>query len=200
MPPTSRPVIVFAHGAGAPSTHPWMEGWAARLAAFGDVRRFDYPYMEAGRKAPDRLPKLMDRHRAVIDEARADGRPLVLAGKSMGSRVGCHVADDVAADAVVCFGYPLVSIRGAVRDEVLLALRTPILFVSGDRDRLCPLDALAGVRPRMEAPNELHVVRGGDHSLMLRKRDLKAWETTQEASDEEAASAVGAFLRTRLAP
>ena len=95
---------------------------------------------------------------------------------------------------MVCFGYPLVSIRGAVRDEVLLALRTRILFVSGDRDRLCPLEALGSVRARMTAPSTLHVVRGGDHSLNLRKRDLKAWGIEQGDSDNQAMDAVQAFL------
>jgi predicted alpha/beta-hydrolase family hydrolase len=119
---------------------------------------------------------------------------LVLIGKSMGSRVGCHIADEVGARAVVCFGYPLVSVRGVLRDEVLLALRTPILFVSGDRDRLCPLDRLEAVRGRMSAPSTLHVVVGGDHSLALRKRDLKARGIDQGDSDAEAARAVRSFL------
>jgi len=195
-----RPLLVFAHGAGAPSTHPWMEAWAARLAAIGTVHRFNYRYTEAGRKAPDRLPKLMDRHLEVVAEARAahPGAPLVLVGKSMGSRVGCHIADEVGAAAVVCFGYPLVSIKGAVRDEVLLALRTPILFVSGDHDRLCPLPALEDVRPRMVAPSTVHVVPGGDHSLRLGKRDLKARGIEQGDSDADAIAAVEAFLGEHL--
>lgn len=177
-------------------THPWMEAWAARLDAVGHVHRFNYRYTAQGRKAPDRLPKLMARHLEVVAEARAThpDAPLVLVGKSMGSRVGCHIADEVGARAVICFGYPLVSIRGALRDEVLVALRTPILFVSGDRDRLCPLPALEEARPRMTAPSTLHVVRGGDHSLQLRKRDLKEWGITQEGSDDAAFGAVRSFL------
>jgi len=67
---------------------------------------------------------------------------------------------------LVCLGYPLQSgATGALRDQVLLGLRTPILFVQGTRDPLCPLDKLAAVRPRMTAPNQLFVVEGGDHSL-----------------------------------
>nr|GMD09088.1 KAT8 regulatory NSL complex subunit 3 [Ipomoea batatas] len=36
---------------------------------------------------------------------------------------------DIGASAVVCLGYPLKGINGAVRDEILLKLRVPIMFV-----------------------------------------------------------------------
>src|SRR6185436_3698265 len=90
-----RPSFLFAHGAGAPSASGWMRAWRDRLATLGDVVAFDYPYMRAGRKTPDKLPALIAAHRAVLAEARAKaqpGDPLFLIGKSMGGRVGCHVA------------------------------------------------------------------------------------------------------------
>src|SRR5262245_31365554 len=141
-----RPIILFAHGAGAPSASAWMQGWARRLETLGDVVCFDYPYMKAGRKTPDRLPALIEAHRLALAEARAGhgGRPVVLAGKSMGGRVGCHLAGELgeadAAAAVVCFGYPLRSgSTGAMRDQVLISLKTPTLFLQGTRDPLCGL-------------------------------------------------------------
>ncbi len=51
-----RPSFVFAHGAGAPSSSAWMRAWRDGWATLGDVVAFDYPYMRAGRKAPDRCP------------------------------------------------------------------------------------------------------------------------------------------------
>ena len=79
----------------------------------------------------------------------------------MGGRVGCHVALEETVAGVICLGYPLQSgATGAMRDEVLLALRTPILFVQGSRDALCPLDKLAAVRARMTAPSTLAGRRG----------------------------------------
>src|SRR4051812_6070037 len=116
-PPAHAPLFLFAHGAGAPSSSAWMKRWAERLGALGVVVPFDYPYMRNGRKTPDRLPALIAAHRAALDEASAkhgQGRPIVLAGKSMGSRVGCHLAVELFAEgrapaAVVCFGYPLRS-------------------------------------------------------------------------------------------
>jgi len=171
-PVAARPFFLFAHGAGAPSSSAWMVAWRDRLATLGDVVTFDYPYMRAGRKTPDKLPALIAAHREALAGARARATgPLYLIGKSMGGRVGCHVALEETVAGVVCLGYPLQSgSSGAMRDEVLLALRTPILFVQGSRDALCPLDTLAAVRARMTAPSTLLVVEGGNHSLAVPAR------------------------------
>jgi uncharacterized protein len=189
-------LVLLAPGAGAPSTSPWMERWAARLAALGDVVRFDYPYAKAGRRSPDRLPALVAAHRAALAEARAaaPGAPVVLAGKSMGSRVGCHVALEEPVAALVCLGYPLRSPGGAVRRDVLGLLRTPILFVQGTRDPLCPLELLSDVRGEMGAPSALHVVEGGDHSLTVGVRTLAARGETQDDVDARVLEAIAGFL------
>jgi len=194
----ARPLLLFAPGAGAPSSSPWMSAWAERLGTIGDVLRLDYPYALAGRRSPDRLPVLVEAHRAALAAARARrSGPVVLAGKSMGSRVGCHVALEERVDALVCLGYPLRGVRGELRSEVLLALRTPILFVEGSRDALCPLDALEEVRRRMRAPSALHVVEGGNHSLEVGVRALRAAGETQADVDARALAAIAAFLRER---
>jgi uncharacterized protein len=186
-------LVLLAPGAGAPASSPWMRRWAARLAALGRVVPFDYPYAKAGRKAPDRQPVLVAAHRAALAEARGDG-PVVLAGKSMGSRIGCHVALEEGVSALVCLGYPLRGARGELRSEVLLALRTPILFVQGSRDPLCPLDALEEVRRRMTAPSALHVVEGGNHSLEVGAGALRQARETQEGIEARAAGAIASFL------
>jgi predicted alpha/beta-hydrolase family hydrolase len=175
-----------------------MERWAARLGALGVVERFDYDYLRSGKRRPDPLPKLIARHREALDAARArhPGRPVVLAGKSMGSRVGCHLATEVDVRALVCFGYPLIGQTGKRRDEVLLALRTPVLFVQGTRDELCPLADLAEVRTRMTARSALHVVESGDHSLEVTKAHEKATGRTQDDEDRSALDAIRAFLAT----
>jgi uncharacterized protein len=192
----ARPFFVFAHGAGAPSASGWMRAWRDRLATLGDVVAFDYPYMRAGRKTPDKLPALIAAHRAVLAEARAKAgeRSLFLIGKSMGGRVGCHVALEEKVAGVICLGYPLQSgATGAMRDEVLVALRTPILFVQGSRDALCPLDKLAAVRARMTAPSTLLVVEGGDHSLAVSAAQRKASGTTQADADARVLDAISSF-------
>lgn len=192
----ARPLFLFAPGAGAPSTSGWMVGWGERLQAIGDVSTFDYPYMRAGRKRPDPLPALIDAHREALMAARARAAgPIFLAGKSMGGRVGCHLALEEPVAGLICFGFPLRAAgTGKLRDEVLVALRTPVLLLQGTRDELCPLDLLATVRPRMSAPSTLVVVEGGDHSLVVSATHRKAAGITQADADARLLAAIREFV------
>ena len=192
-----KPFFLFAAGAGAPSTHPWMQRWKDRLATIGRVALFDYPYMRERRKRPDRLPQLIAAHREALAQNRhPDDGATVLIGKSMGGRIGCHVALEEKVDALVCLGYPLCAMgdRTRLRDEVLRALRTPILFVQGTRDPLCPLDLLEPLRAEMKARNVLHVVEGGDHSLIVAKRQLQVKGETQEDVDQRILNQIAQFV------
>src|SRR5205085_11193970 len=92
-------------------------------------------------------------------------------------------AEGAPVSALVCLGYPLFGQSGKRRDEVLRELRTPILFVQGSRDPLCPPDELAAVREQMTAPNELFLLEDGDHSLVASKTWLKRHGTSQDALD-----------------
>ena len=195
------PAFLLAPGAGAPSSHPRMRTFARLLETLGPVEPFDYPYALEGRKRPDPLPKLIAAHRAALAALRAkhDG-PIVLAGKSMGGRVGCHVALVDPVQAVICLGYPLCAAgdRSKLRDQVLLELKTPTMFAQGTRDPLCPLDLLEGVRKRMRAPSTLYVLEGGDHSLVVSKTALNALGSSQAQVDESMLTAITRFLREAL--
>jgi uncharacterized protein len=201
----SGPLLLFAPGAGAPSSHPWMQEWRERLEMIGRAVVFDYPYMLENRKRPDPLTQLIAAHRAALAEAKKELKSNIsvfLVGKSMGGRIGCHVALGEVVNGLVCLGYPLCAMgdRSKLRDEVLYALKTPILFVQGTRDLLCPLDLLERVRTRMKAPNLLHIVEGGDHSLRVTKRQLRGAGETQADVDlrilEKIREFVGSWNRT----
>ena len=121
---------------------------------------------------------------------------MVLIGKSMGGRIGCHVALEEPVDRVVCLGYPLQSgSTGALRDEVLVALKTPVLFVQGTRDPLCSLERLAEVRARMTAPNQLHVVDGGNHSLEASATQRRAAGQSQDDVDAAILDVIRRFVQ-----
>lgn len=174
-----------------------MQRWKARLQEIAEVETFDYPYMRAGRKRPDRLPELIAAHREALAAARARADGLtVLIGKSMGGRIGCHVALEEQVDCLVCLGYPLCAMgdRTRLRDQVLRSLGTPILFIQGTRDPLCPLDLLESVRVEMKAPSELHIVEGGDHSLGVTKNQLRTAGETQEEVERGILEAVTRFV------
>ena len=199
-----RPLFLFAHGAGAPSSSAWMVAWKKRLATIGPTVTFDYPYMRARRRTPDRLPQLIAAHREALNQATVQHPgPIVLAGKSMGSRVGCHLAlEEPSVRALICLGYPLKAPgkQAAVRDEVLLALQVPILFLQGTRDALCPVDLLETVRTKMKAPSTLHLVDGGDHSLNVSATALRAAGEQQSDSDRRVLAAIEQFVRTVVRP
>jgi uncharacterized protein len=194
----SRRLILFAPGAGAPSSHPWMQNWKRRLSEIGEVETLDYDYMCAGRKRPDPLPQLIAAHRKALEAAREKHQPdsTFLIGKSMGGRIGCHVSLEEKVNGLICLGYPLCAMgdRTKIRDEVLRALTTPIVFVQGTRDSLCPLDLLERVRTEMKTGNFLHMVDGGDHSLHLPKRQLQGTSKTQEDIDHEILKAIAGFV------
>ncbi len=194
----ARPTFLFAPGAGAPSSHPWMQKWRDYLSNIGEVVLFDYIYMKEGRRRPDPLPLLVSAHREALARVQQENAgPVFLAGKSMGGRIGCHVATEDKVDGLICFGYPLCGGGDPtrMRDAVLRRLTTPILFIQGTRDSLCPLALLEGVRSEMKAPNFLHLVNGGDHSLSVTQKRLRAEGITQQEVDHQIAHSVGEFVR-----
>jgi predicted alpha/beta-hydrolase family hydrolase len=193
----AKRLILLAPGAGAPSSSAWMKALAVRLSVLGAVEPLDYPYMLEKRRAPDKREVLVKAHLAALEKARAAhaGLRTALVGKSMGGRIGCHVALEAEPkpNALVCLGYPLAG-RGPEREGVLLELETPILFVHGTRDALCPIERLEDVRRRMRAPNELHVVHEGDHSLKATKRALAARGETEATVTAGIDGAIRSFL------
>jgi predicted alpha/beta-hydrolase family hydrolase len=168
-----------------------------RLSTLGVVETLDYPYMLEKRRAPDKREVLVKAHLLALEKARAAHPSLrtALVGKSMGGRIGCHAALEAQPkpDALVCLGYPLAG-RGPEREGVLLEVETPILFVQGTRDQLCPLERLNDVRGRMRAPNELHLVHEGDHSLKVTRRALAERGETDESVTAGIDRAIRSFL------
>jgi len=169
-PKDSPHVFLFAHGAGAPMDHSWMNSVARGMGERGiRVVRFEFPYMAARRDAgkrggPDRQPVLLDMWRRVVDEHGGGGR-VCIGGKSMGGRMASMIADEVGARALVCFGYPFHPPGKPEQTRVahLEHLRTPALIVQGTRDTFGkPED----VRGYVLSPSILvEWIEKGDHSL-----------------------------------
>ncbi len=187
--------VVLAHGAGGSLRSEFMEVIASGLAAKGaHVCRFNFPYMEAGKKRPDTQAVLEASFGEVIEELSGEiGDHLVLGGKSLGGRIASHVAADRPdVDALVFLGYPLhpPGRPDRIRDAHLKDLSIPMLFVEGTRDPFCPLETLERVRRKLNAPTEVAVIDDGDHSLKVRK---SSGRSTQEAW-QEAIAAVSGWL------
>ncbi len=167
------PAVLLAHGAGAGMAHPWMVQMQDRLATAGArVMTFNYAYTEAGRRSPDRLEKLLDVHEAAAEAIADRAGSAVLAGKSMGGRVASHLVSQGRAETsgMLYLGYPLVAMGKAEPrpTDHLESITAPQLFVSGDRDRMGPIDLIGDVADRLPAA-EVVAVPDGDHSFVPRK-------------------------------
>ena len=140
---------------------------------------FNYAYTEEGRKAPDRLPKLLEVHRAAADRLATYSDSVYLGGKSMGGRVGSHLAGDGSwpAAGLVYYGYPLVAMgKTEPRDTSHLnRIAAPQLFLAGSRDRLSP-PALIGPLAQSLPAGSAVIVADGDHSFKVPKRTGRSHE------------------------
>lgn len=192
--PASSIGIVLAHGAGAGRQHPWMTAMRDMLVAGGvSVLTFDYAYMAAGRRAPDRLDKLIDVHECAAREMESRVGMTVLAGKSMGGRVGGHLVslERCRVSGVAYLGYPLVPIgRTEPRPtDHLATMDVPQLFISGSRDAMGPVDLIRGVAGSVPL-GEVVIIDSGDHSFVPLKRTGLTLEDTMRT----AVGAVAAWL------
>ncbi len=196
-PKAGSPLLVLAPGAGAPMTSAFMREVASKIAAEGvRVCRFNFAYMEQGRKTPDRQPVLEETYRVVLDRLSSKADTIVAGGKSLGGRIASTiVADGASADGLVLLGYPLhpPGQPERIRKEHLPRISVPILFVEGTRDPFCPLETLEGVRGELNAANEVAVIADGDHSFKVRK---SSGRSTAEAWAEAAAAVVNWLRKT----
>jgi hypothetical protein len=169
--------LILAHGAGSDLSHPSLARLAEAVVDAGFVVcRFNFPYRDAGRRMPDRMPTLVACFRAVEEHVRTDATLgvswLALGGRSLGGRVASHLAaGGSAARGLVFLAFPLHPAKrpGIERAAHLGAISVPMLFVQGTRDALARWDLLA---PTVDGlPNAtLHRIVDGDHALTVPKR------------------------------
>ncbi len=169
--------LILAHGAGAGQRSAFMIAFAEGIAALGiDVVTFDFQYIMAKRRLPDRGPVLEACYRDVIATVRerleSSRRFLFIGGKSMGGRIATQVAaadPHLPATGLVLLGYPLHPPGRAsqLRAAHLPAIARPMLFVQGSRDTFGTPSELGPVLAGLAPAPALHVVAGGDHSLKV---------------------------------
>jgi predicted alpha/beta-hydrolase family hydrolase len=193
------PAVILAHGAGSDMTSPFMSTIHSGLAREGYIAvKFNFPYTEARRRAPDPRPVLERCYRAVVDAIAADralAPPwIAIGGKSLGGRIASYVAAGGAPVRGLLFlGYPLhpAGRPDALRADHLPAVPVPMLFVQGTRDTLCDLDRLRPVLARLPRAT-LHTIEGADHSFRVPRRIGR----TDEDVWAEIVGVAARFLRT----
>ena len=192
-------LFLFAHGAGAPMTHPFMESISVLLAARGIATfRYNFPYMQAETKRPDPKPVLLSTIRAAVGKAHslAPDLRLIAGGKSMGGRMTSTAAAVEQLDGVeglVFFGFPLHAPgkRTAERADHLSNVKIPMLFLQGTRDSLADLSLLTPVCRKLGRRATLHVIEGADHSFRVPKKSGR----TDEEVKQELAETVGEWVK-----
>jgi predicted alpha/beta-hydrolase family hydrolase len=192
--------LVLAHGAGGGQHSHFMVLAAREMAARGvTTATFDFPYVTAKRKVPDKAPVLEDAWREALASVREDaafrGLPIVIGGKSMGGRIASHIAathvDGIRG--LVYFGYPLhpPGRPDQRRDSHLPAIREPMLFVQGTRDQFGTASDIRELLPRLSGSASVHDVPDGDHSFKVR---VSIAGRKQDAVFAEIFDAAAAFI------
>lgn len=196
-----RPMgLLLGHGAGSALDERVLVTVAGGLAARGVVSgTFNFAYRQAGRRAPDRAERLLRVYSDVFDAFAAQTAVprVVVGGRSMGGRIATMLAADGRGDGVLALAYPLCPAGrrapDARRTVHWAQITVPILFIHGDRDRLCPVDALDRARHEhlSDTAHSAHVVSGADHGFELRKRDGRS----AAAVADEVVDTVDGWLR-----
>lgn len=175
--PELNPVLILAHGAGSDASHPLTVGLRDQLVQAGAYCvTFNYPYKEEGRRWPDRTDLLLACHRAAVAWVRGEtGKVPVLAGRSMGGRMGSYLAaEGDPVRALVFYAYPLhpPGRPDRLRSEHLSSIAVPMLFFRGSRDVFSKPDLFdREIRSlKMAAVADLE---GLDHSFRGRGRRLE---------------------------
>jgi hypothetical protein len=172
------PSLVVAHGAGAGMDHPFMKGFCEAIAEEGvSALRFNFPYMEAGRRSPGSPKAAVAAFRAVFEAAttRTGGDRRVFAGgKSYGGRMASVAAGEgMPAAALVFLGYPLhaPATPHQVRDQHLYDLPIPMLFLQGTKDPFARPEILAKVVARLGDRATFVPFDGAGHSFERSRKD-----------------------------
>jgi len=171
-----RVCLIIAHGAGGPMYSPFITYFHRGLAEKGYLTvKFNFPYMEAKRKIPDKREVLEASYRQVIEAVRDSKyhpKRIFVGGKSMGGRIASQViASGVNVNGLFFLGYPLhrPGQSEILRDEHLYRIEKPMLFISGTKDQFAKKDLLAGVVSKLGDRAEIHWIEGGDHSFNTQK-------------------------------
>jgi len=176
-PEGARLLYVLAHGAGAGMRHAFLEAIAEALAQEGVATfRYEFPYMQSGRRRPDPPALLHETVRAAVLSARAAAPdlPLIAGGKSFGGRMTTQAQADAPLPGVrgiALLGFPLhpAGAPSVKRAEHLSRVTVPLLFLQGARDELADLALLRPIVEKLPRAH-LRIVEGADHSFHVLKR------------------------------
>lgn len=196
----ARTLYVLAHGAGAGMHHAFLADMTARLAHAGIATlRFQFPYMQAGKRLPDKEPILTDALDSVFDWVAQECPALrvVAGGKSMGGRMVSRLMAERPrpwVEKLIFLGFPLHPAKkpGRSRAEHLRHVRQDMLFLQGTQDALASPDLMQTVSQELAGKAHLHWIQHADHGFDVRKKSGR----TEDHVRQEIVRAIAAFVGT----
>jgi predicted alpha/beta-hydrolase family hydrolase len=191
---THLPVLILGHGAGAGIQHQFFETLVPLIADLGiNVVRYNFLYMEKGRKLPDQKPTCFKVISAVISFSREKfpGSRIFLGGKSFGGRMSSlYLAShsDSSINGLLFLGFPLHNPEkvDSSRADHLKEIDVRSLFLQGTRDKLADLTLLKQVVSELPKAS-ISIIDGADHSFeVLKKSGLKQDDVYERLAREVA--------------
>ena len=163
--------------------------------------RFNFPFAEAGKRKVDDMPVLRRALRAAVSALGRDPTAapahLFLGGVGLGSQVAADLASSrVRVDGLFLAGYPLHAggDPSDLQPEQLFRIVSPALFLQGDRDKFCDIDALRRTLTRVGAPTILKVIEEADHKFKVLKKSGR----TPEEVHEQMSNALDEWIQSLL--
>jgi len=172
-------LLVLAHGAGAGMNHRFMIQLSEQLAEKGmGTLRYNFPYMENGKKRPDVPAVATKTVEMVLKKANAlfPEVPIFASGKSFGGRMSSQCLAKNATDfvkGIIFYGFPLhpAGVPAIDRADHLKHVKVPMLFLQGTRDALAELNLVKQVTSELKKAS-LVLLEGADHSFKSGKKEF----------------------------
>lgn len=203
----TKPLLLFAHGAGAGKDSEFMVSMTNQLESKQiTVKRFNFPYMslmteQGKRRPPDRMPQLISFFKQQVSQVLSDPNysehSIFVGGKSMGGRVASLLADsldnNLPINGIICLGFPFHPPRTPqkFRGEHLANIEIPTLILQGERD---PFGNKQEVEQyQLSDKVSLEFIFDGDHSFNPRKTSGGTYQRNLEKSSQLIDSFIAQF-------